>query len=122
MSAEPRIIEAACPFCRVDRAEERAVGRDGRLGERGPWQVACSCGASGSHADTPDDAVRAWNEATRLTVESVEPDPWDLYAAHALGGSMAADPNDCNAATTHASVAAAAADALIAERERRTGS
>lgn len=49
-----------CLFCKCPAREERMVTRDRRCAGL-PWQVACSCGATGPHAETPEGAVIKWN-------------------------------------------------------------
>lgn len=63
----------SCPFCHVAGVDEQTVMRE-QLEFNIPWQVGCSCGARGPHADTRSGAIRKWNEAGRQSEVVVRDD------------------------------------------------
>lgn len=52
-----------CPWCKIADANEQVVTREKLLYKCEPFQVYCSCGARGPHADTREEAVAKWNKA-----------------------------------------------------------
>lgn len=53
---------APCPWCRCASPEERCISTT----PHGSFSVSCSCGASGPHRETREEAIVAWNRVSKM--------------------------------------------------------